>query len=69
MTAEAEYAAVPITVTVNGVKHDAVVEPDPITNPRETLGQDHLAGHPERAGTAGVLPTGPQRLESALDPP
>jgi carbon-monoxide dehydrogenase small subunit len=27
MTAEAEYAAVPITVTVNGVKHDAVVEP------------------------------------------
>ena len=27
MTAEADYAAVPITVTVNGVKHDAVVEP------------------------------------------
>jgi aerobic carbon-monoxide dehydrogenase small subunit len=27
MTAEAEYAAVPITVTVNGVKHEAVVEP------------------------------------------
>ena len=27
MTAEAEYAAVPISVTVNGVKHDAVVEP------------------------------------------
>ena len=27
MTAEAEYAAVPITVTVNGVKHDAIVEP------------------------------------------
>ena len=27
MTAEAEYAAVPINVTVNGVKHDAVVEP------------------------------------------
>ena len=27
MTAEAEYAAIPITVTVNGVKHEAVVEP------------------------------------------
>ena len=27
MTAEAEYAAVAITVTVNGVKHQAVVEP------------------------------------------
>ena len=27
MTAEAEYAAVPVTVTVNGVKHEAVVEP------------------------------------------
>jgi aerobic carbon-monoxide dehydrogenase small subunit len=27
MTAEAEYAAVPITVTVNGEKHDAVIEP------------------------------------------
>ena len=27
MTAEAEYAAVPIRVTVNGVSHDAVVEP------------------------------------------
>jgi carbon-monoxide dehydrogenase small subunit len=27
MTAEAEYAAVPITVTVNGIKHDAHVEP------------------------------------------
>jgi aerobic carbon-monoxide dehydrogenase small subunit len=27
MTAEAEYAAVPITVTVNGVKHETVVEP------------------------------------------
>lgn len=27
MTAEAEYAAVPITVTVNGVKHESVVEP------------------------------------------
>jgi aerobic carbon-monoxide dehydrogenase small subunit len=27
MTAEAEYAAVPITLTVNGLKHDAVVEP------------------------------------------
>ena len=27
MTAEAEYASVPISVTVNGVKHDAVVEP------------------------------------------
>jgi len=27
MTAEAEYAALPITVTVNGVKHEAVVEP------------------------------------------
>ena len=27
MTAEAEYAAVLISVTVNGVKHDAVVEP------------------------------------------
>ena len=27
MTAEAEYAAVPISVTVNGVKHEAVVEP------------------------------------------
>ncbi len=27
MTAEAEYAAVPITLTVNGTKHDAVVEP------------------------------------------
>ena len=27
MTAEAEYAAVPITVTVNEVKHEAVVEP------------------------------------------
>jgi aerobic carbon-monoxide dehydrogenase small subunit len=27
MTAEAEYAAVPITVTVNGAKHEAVVEP------------------------------------------
>jgi aerobic carbon-monoxide dehydrogenase small subunit len=27
MTAEAEYAAVPISVTVNGVKRDAVVEP------------------------------------------
>ena len=27
MTAEAEFAAVPITVTVNGVKHDALVEP------------------------------------------
>jgi carbon-monoxide dehydrogenase small subunit len=27
MTAEAQYAAVPITVTVNGVKHDALVEP------------------------------------------
>jgi len=26
MTAEAEYAAVPISVTVNGVQHDAVVE-------------------------------------------
>jgi carbon-monoxide dehydrogenase small subunit len=26
MTAEAEYAAVPISVTVNGVKHEAVVE-------------------------------------------
>ena len=26
MTAEAEYAAMPISVTVNGVKHDAVVE-------------------------------------------
>ena len=26
MTAEAEYAAVPISVTVNGVKHQAVVE-------------------------------------------
>ena len=27
MTAEAEYAAVPISVTVNGVKHEATVEP------------------------------------------
>ncbi len=27
MTAEAEYAAVPITLTVNGTKRDAVVEP------------------------------------------
>ena len=27
MTAEAAYAAVPITVTVNGVKHEALVEP------------------------------------------
>ncbi len=27
MTAEAEYATVPITLTVNGSKHDAVVEP------------------------------------------
>ena len=27
MTAEPEYAAVPISVTVNGVKHEAVVEP------------------------------------------
>ena len=27
MAAEAQYAAVPISVTVNGVKHDAVVEP------------------------------------------
>jgi carbon-monoxide dehydrogenase small subunit len=27
MTAEAEYAAVPITLTVNGVKHDVAVEP------------------------------------------
>ena len=27
MTAEAEYAAVPISVTVNGVKRDALVEP------------------------------------------
>ena len=27
MTAEVEYAAVPISVTVNGVKHEAVVEP------------------------------------------
>ena len=27
MTAEPEYAAVPITVTVNGAKHEAVVEP------------------------------------------
>ena len=27
MTAEAEYGAVPIRVTVNGVGHDAVVEP------------------------------------------
>lgn len=27
MTAEVEYASVPITVTVNGVKHDAIVEP------------------------------------------
>lgn len=27
MTAEAEYAAVPITLTVNGAKHDALVEP------------------------------------------
>jgi carbon-monoxide dehydrogenase small subunit len=27
MTAEAEYAAVPISVTVNGIKHYAVVEP------------------------------------------
>ena len=27
MTAEAEYAALPITVTVNGVKHEAMVEP------------------------------------------
>jgi aerobic carbon-monoxide dehydrogenase small subunit len=27
MTAEAEYAAVPITVIVNGVKHETVVEP------------------------------------------
>ena len=27
MNAEAEYAAIPISVTVNGVKHDAVVEP------------------------------------------
>ncbi len=27
MTAEAEYGAVPISVTVNGVKHDTVVEP------------------------------------------
>src|SRR5678810_565996 len=27
MTAEAEYAAVPITVIVNGAKHEAVVEP------------------------------------------
>jgi len=27
MTAEAEYAAVPISVTVNGVKHEAMVEP------------------------------------------
>ena len=27
MAAEAQYAAIPISVTVNGVKHDAVVEP------------------------------------------
>jgi carbon-monoxide dehydrogenase small subunit len=27
MTAESEYAAVPIKLTVNGVKHEAVVEP------------------------------------------
>ncbi len=27
MTAEAKYAAVSITLTVNGVKHDAIVEP------------------------------------------
>src|SRR6266446_9566160 len=27
MTAEAEYAAVPINVAVNGIKYDAVVEP------------------------------------------
>jgi len=27
MTAEAEYPVVPVSLTVNGVKHDAVVEP------------------------------------------
>ena len=27
MTAEPEYAAVPVSMTVNGVKHEAVVEP------------------------------------------
>ncbi len=27
MTAEAEYSAIPITLTVNGTRHDAVVEP------------------------------------------
>jgi len=27
MNAEAEYAAIPISVTVNGVRHEAVVEP------------------------------------------
>ena len=27
MTAEAEYLAVPISVTVNGVRHQATVEP------------------------------------------
>jgi aerobic carbon-monoxide dehydrogenase small subunit len=27
MTAEPEYAAVPVSMTVNGVKHDAIVEP------------------------------------------
>lgn len=27
MATEAEYAAVPITLTVNGVKHDVIVEP------------------------------------------
>ena len=27
MAAEVDYAAVPISITVNGVKHDAIVEP------------------------------------------
>ena len=27
MAAEAQYAALPVSITVNGVKHDAVVEP------------------------------------------
>ena len=27
MAAEVEYAAVQISITVNGVKHDAIVEP------------------------------------------
>ena len=27
MAAEAQFAALPVSITVNGVKHDAMVEP------------------------------------------